>query len=447
MLTSILIGLLGLGLVVIVHEYGHLLAAQAVGVGVDVFSVGWGKSLIRFKRKNIEYRISILPIGGFVRMKGEAALREAAANNDVIRDIPHGFFSAASWKRVIIAFGGPLANIIAAFLIFTVILLLGFTMYTQPNKIVLASEFEDDLFPADAAGLQSGDMIIGINDQSIEYFHEIREQLLTLNEDTLLLTIDRNGERLQLRAHPQLNASVGIVQLGVYPWAEPIIDFVEAGSGADVAGLMANDRILTVNDLPINHSIAFTHAILQESAVRVSYMRNGMRFETVLTIGSGRDDAPVSGIVFQAIEMQGGGLSVGHAMQSALQEISQIITLTGRGVAALFSGMRVTDAVAGPIQLTTLIGDAAKSGSNDGFWSSARLFFHFIALLNVALCIMNLLPIPVLDGGQIVLYGIESFRRKKFRARSIIRYQWVGGIFVGLLLILALTSDFLFILR
>ena len=212
MITSILIGLFGLGIVVTIHEYGHLIAAKSVGVGVQVFSLGWGKKIFGFERAGTEYRISMFPIGGYVRLKGEEALADACAKNaQSIAHIDSGFFSVAAWKRIIIASGGPIFNIIAACITFTTIFSIGYNMATYDNRIVLVSEFDQNRYAADDAGMQSGDRIISINGHDVDYFFHIREHILSAHTNEVAILLKRNSNQITVHARAQFNNESGQV--------------------------------------------------------------------------------------------------------------------------------------------------------------------------------------------------------------------------------------------
>ena len=202
---------------------------------------------------------------------------------------------------------------------------------------------------------------------------------------------------------------------------------------------------MTLNGEPIKHSVDFNRLIRLHSLVNLTVERNGQVQQIALTTGEDKDGHPETGITFLATSAEVKSMNIARAAAKAFQEITRIFALTVRGIISIFSGARFTNVVAGPIQLTSVIGEVAKSGSEEGVWSVMRLFFNFLAIINVALCFMNLLPVPILDGGQIVLYAYEALRRKQINPRVIMRYQQIGVMCVLLLLVLALMSDFIFL--
>ena len=166
MVLIIVFGVIGFGIMVFVHELGHFLAAKRVGIQVETFSLGWGRKLVGFDYKGTNYRISMIPFGGYCRMKGEDPFRAEEA------DGKGGFFAAAPWKRIVVSAAGPTANVLFAVLVLTMIWWIGFKTYTESNRIVLASEYPlsgiQGETPASRAGLQTGDRITAVDGKTIQ---------------------------------------------------------------------------------------------------------------------------------------------------------------------------------------------------------------------------------------------------------------------------------------
>ena len=447
--VNICIGLMGLGLVVMVHELGHLIAAKLAGIGVDIFSLGWGRKLIGRKIGETEYRISLFPIGGFVRLKGEYALLVAHhQKNDTIEQVPGGFFSANPWKRVMVALGGPVANLILALFIFTIVYSFGYRTETYSNRIVLTSSLGSAIvMPADEAGLQNGDRIVQINDVKTSYFNEIREQVFAAGSKAFQVIYERNGQQYSTEITPRINRETGVPQIGIYPWVDLKISQVAKHSGADVAGLKVGDTVLAINGQPVSHSIEFTLIIDDLNEAVIQYLRNGVISETIMVIGENENQVAESGIQFAPLYYRVPSAGLMQAIGKGGRQIWQVFSYTILGIGALFAGADVTNVVAGPVRLTSTIGEITTDNLDQGLGMTIRIFFNFLALISVALCFMNLLPIPALDGGQILLYLVEGVTRIRFSPRLIVRYQLIGAIMIAALLILALTSDVLYLFR
>ncbi|MDR1637306.1 MAG: site-2 protease family protein, partial [Treponema sp.] len=179
-ITKILLGLIGLGVVVFVHELGHFLAARLVGIGVEAFSIGWGRPVLKKKFRDVEYRLGVFPLGGYCKMRGENEFQEAWENRRrEIPPTPGTFFGASPFRRILVAFGGPFFNILFAVLVLSVIWGAGFEVSTLGNRIVLASGLgvSGEIYPADEAGLETGDRIISINGVDTPYYHDIQENI------------------------------------------------------------------------------------------------------------------------------------------------------------------------------------------------------------------------------------------------------------------------------
>jgi regulator of sigma E protease len=177
MVLIIVFGVIGFGIMVFVHELGHFLAAKRVGIQVETFSLGWGRKLVGFDYKGTNYRISMIPFGGYCRMKGEDPFRAEEA------DGKGGFFAAAPWKRIVVSAAGPTANVLFAVLVLTMIWWIGFKTYTESNRIVLASEYPlsgiQGETPASRAGLQTGDRITAVDGKPIANFQDLFEAVAT----------------------------------------------------------------------------------------------------------------------------------------------------------------------------------------------------------------------------------------------------------------------------
>jgi regulator of sigma E protease len=454
MILQILIGLIGLGLVVFVHEAGHLLVAKLVGIEVEAFSIGWGKRLAGFTFRGTEYRISLIPLGGYCKMKGEAALQQAFENDeDVIRQDEGAFYTARPWKRILVLLAGPAMNLLFAIIVLSVIWYSGFTIHTFGNRIVLESQYPltatSGTYPATQAGLKTGDTILSINGNTISDFRDL-EQAVSPNPDTRLsFTVRRpNGSVQKLSVVPALNKTTGAGRIGVYPWIDPVVSVVSGPAKA--AGIQPGDQIIAVNGTPVAQSIQYQQLIDKagSGSVALTVLRNGTRKTLPLTLKSASGTAqPDPGIRFKGLSVRTPRLNPAQAVAKGTQETFRTLALTVKGIGLLFRGVNITDAVAGPVRITYLVGEAATQGFATSVSAGFTSFFNFLALLSVVLFFMNLLPIPLLDGGQIVLSGIEGITHRPLKPRYVHRYQLVGVVIVFLLIFFAFFNDILYFVR
>lgn len=445
MFLTIVVGLIGLGLVVTVHEAGHLIAAKLTGVEVEAFSVGWGRTLVSRTWKGTDYRLSLFPLGGYCKMKGETSFQRAVEENSTeLPKEPGSFYAASVPRRIAILIAGPAANFVFAMIVLSMIWFFGFSFETFENRIVVAADYEQtDDSPAVEAGLETGDRIVAIDEQETPYFRNIQQEIATSAGETITLDLVRDGESTSLEATPELDRNTGAGVLGIAPWIEPVV--AQADGSASVAGLESGDRILAVNGEPTPHSLAFSAAIQEGGAsAEVRYERDGEENTTRLAPDSSEEGRRIAGITFETVTADSPDYAFFPAIGRGTEEAFSTLALTVRGIATLFRGVDLTQAVAGPARIVYLTGEVASQGFSVGFGAGISSLFNFLSLLSVILCFMNLLPIPVFDGGQIVISLVEAIRRKSLSPRALQRYQMIGAFMVFALLIFAITADVIF---
>ena len=444
---TILIGVFGFGIMVFVHELGHFLAAKAAGIEVEVFSLGWGKKMVGFTRGGTSYQISWFPIGGFCKLKGEEAITQAAAREK------SSFYAASPAQRIMVALAGPFANILFAVLVLSIIWWSGFAVYSDDNRIILASEYGfadgDGPSPAEKADLRTGDRIIAINDEPVKHFQDILESIAVSPEEELRLVLQRDTRRIVTTITPALDYQTGSGRIGVYAWRDPVAGEVEPGGSAFLAGLREGDIILRLDDIEIRHTMDIFRVLsAQPPSVEVTY-RRGERIEsTDLRLSYGEGGVPEWGLSFAVNVYSSPSLGPLGALQKGLAETWQTMTVTVKGIRLLLRGrdINVRNAVAGPLRITYYVGSVATSGFSLGFSEGFVSFFRFLCLLSVVLFIMNLLPLPALDGGQTLIFLLEIIMRRPVSPKIISRIQLFGFTVLIMLFVLITFSDILFFL-
>jgi regulator of sigma E protease len=455
-----IIGIIGLGIMVFIHELGHFVAAKLNGVGVETFSLGWGPKLVGFTRGGTSYRISWFPIGGYCKMKGELVPGLAGGGADAVKEAEAEprpekgtYLAAAPWRRIMIAAFGPLFNLVFAALIFMMIWWVGFTTYSADNRVILATDYSQDSFsqtpPATLAGLKTGDRITAINGTAVESFQDILENVSGSPGRQLAFTVQRNtdsgAQTLQLTMTPRLDKDSGSGQIGVYAWIDPVVDTVARGSASAIAGLRAGDRILSIDGRTILNTIELSQALKDRpSKASVAFARaREQQNATLVFVYDDKGNANLGlGFASQAYRSPRMG-PIGAAIKSG-EETWNTITLTLKGFGLLFQGINLRNAVAGPVRIVYYIGETAKNGFEIGIGAGLVYTFRLIALLCVVLFLMNLLPIPATDGGQIIIFIVEAIRQKPLRPRLIWQLQLIGFTLLIGLLVFALFNDTLF---
>ena len=450
LIYKILLGLIGLGIVVFVHELGHFLAARLMGIDVEAFSIGWGKPLLKKKIGAVEYRLGLFPLGGYCKMKGENDYEEVYRQNlEGVNAEKGSYFAAHPARRIVTCIAGPLFNLVFAALVLSVIWGIGFEVNTLGNRVVLVSDImPGSSNPADEAGLKTGDRIISAGGTKTETYNDIREIIALHPGKELPIKAERNGNVLDLTVKPVMEKSTGAGQIGIYFWTDPVIEKVVTGSPAEIAGLQSGDRILKINGIELPYTIALEKILDGKPPVlNIEFERNHQVLTASLIPLYGDSKSAGLGIVWKAIRYRTPSLSLPMAMAKGAAETWKTFTVSLTSLSLLFKGVDLTKAVSGPVRITYMVGDAAAEGFSQSIGAGISSMASFLSLISIALCIMNLLPLPILDGGMIILYLIEGIRGKPLHPRFISAFQTVGVVLIAGIMIFAFFGDILFLAK
>ncbi len=415
LVQSLLGFLLAMGILVAVHEYGHFYVARRLGVKVLVFSLGFGRLLWRHIGKDgVEYRLSLIPLGGYVRMLDEREGEVAEAERRF------AFNNQALWKRAAIVAAGPFYNFVLGFLFFYVVLLFGY-QDLRPEVAPTANS------PLAIAGLQKGDLITSIDQKPVLTMTQATTAFVeALGDGEAEIVVERKGQ--PLRYHLQLGQPLEISGqtdlyglLGLYlniPSLPAVIGGVVPDGPADLAGLKPNDKIIEINGQLIDgwrELYNTTRALVADQPVEVRVRRSQGETVTlsVTPTYSKTQNAVIMGIEAQQDEQF---IADSQAAFERLTLIEHYNPLQAIGVAAykvydnsllifrmigrLFTGQVKLSAMGGPITIADVSGKVLASGFVN--------FMYWLGILSVNLAVMNLLPVPVLDGGRLVGYAIEA---------------------------------------
>ncbi len=425
------------------HELGHFSVARLLGVGVSKFSVGFGKTLYsyRSRRSGTEYVLGVLPFGGYVKFIDE---REDHVDP---RDLPYAFNRQKLWVRAAIVIAGPGANFILAIFFYWLVFGIGVPGvepvigYVEPGS------------SAEAVGLQRGDRIARVNGRKVRSWGEHRYYLLNQVEAGKTLTfaivtptgrnktVSIESSRLQ---SGQLNPLVLEEQIGVLPRLAPIVGTLIAGEVADASGIKVNDRFMVVDGITINgwRDVVKTISSRPEQATRVSVLRNGS-LKTIVVVPKaihsldsvvGRIGVGPANHVNVVVR-----LGAGEAINRAVEATWLLSKLTVGMIVQMVQGKESTKNIGGPLSIAKYAGASAQYGFT--------AFLTFLAILSISLGILNLLPIPVLDGGHLVYFIIEAIKGGPVSEAFMYRSQQLGFAVLAVLISFALYNDVLNIFK
>ncbi len=445
-LFSFLIGLISIALMVSVHELGHFIGARLSGITVETFAIGWGKAIRTWRRNGIEYRINFFPLGGYCKLKGAEDL--IAAQTDADSELlasPGSLFSARPLMRIFTYLAGPLMNILFAVFLFIPFFLLPYSAYQDSAKVIVTSSYPElygmETNAAEEGGMLSGDVILEINDTSVRSFQDISAFMSSYSGgEALKVEIARDCDILTLSVTPVESPS-GRYLLGVAAALPPTIADIDEISPEAVAGLKAGDTIISLNGKETPFMADLLTGYLNEPGVltvEVECEDGSRRILSYTPEVDGNGKALIRMSFLRNIVTRE-GQTLPEAFISSLEETAQMAGETVTLFGDLVTGeMKVSESLAGPLRISYVIGETLNSGM--------RSFFQLLAMVSISLGIANLLPLPALDGGAIMLSFIEWIRGKRLSARIYMKYQSVGLAILALLILFVLFSDALFFL-
>jgi regulator of sigma E protease len=423
---SIVAFLFVLGVMIFIHELGHYAVAKLLGIRVDVFSLGFGRRLIGFTRGDTDYRISLLPLGGYVKMAGEHY------DDDLLGE-PGEFMSHPKRHRFAVAVAGPLMNVALALILVTVTFILGIPTAKHLREPAVIGTIAADS-PAQQAGLKIQDTIVAIDGQPIRTWQEAELEISISANQELILSIERNGKVFDQSVMTSVTEGMEIGTIGASPFIPFIVADVGPESPAARAGLQPNDEIIQVS-IGEKTSRGFNDsAELINSAeglpLQFEVHRGSQVFD--MTIAPEQMDGRWRiGTTVQILELEKYGFF--EALSRSVERNYRLTMLTFDVVGRIFTGRTSLKAMSGPIEIARFSGMAAAMGGTQ--------LLNFMALVSLQLGIFNLMPIPILDGGVIALLGIEGLIRRDLSMRFKERIFQVGFVFLILLMGIVIFND------
>lgn len=443
-MITILAFLVTLGILITVHEYGHYQVARWCGVKVLRFSIGFGKALVskRLGKDNTEYTLAVLPLGGYVKMLDE---REGPVDP---ADLPRAFNRQPVWKRIAIVSAGPAANLILAIALYWVLFIQGVT-----GMKPMLGEIAADT-PAAQAHIKSGQIIKSIADTPVTTWQDVRWVLLNQTfktSDVDIETSDGNDlylYRLSLAGLSKEDIDENFLEkLGLTPFRPQMpanIGEIIKGSVAEKAGLKAGDKIVSVNDVKVAQWEDFVSIIRQNPGKPISLklVREGKPLEVSVVPDATKEHGQLIGRIgagyrINESEMKDLLIEVKYSPLAALGQATQKTWDTSlfslKMLGSMITGEASWKGLSGPVTIANYAGQSAQIGF--------KAFIGFLALLSISLGVLNLLPIPVLDGGHLLYYMVEILKGSPVSDKVMEVGQRIGFAVLGLLMACAFYND------
>lgn len=442
---SILAFMVALGILVLVHEWGHYIVAKLSGVWVEKFSIGFGPKIIGFSKNGTDYRIAPIPLGGYVKLYGQDPLEDAEGDEEKAKEIakdPRSFISKPISAKLATVIAGPAMNLILCFLIMPLVFMFG---RMQP-KVLDEKPVVIDVVkgsPADKAGIVSGDEILKFNGEEVKTWQEVILKVSLHPNAEVELELKHDG-KLQKRkltlsqdkAKKQLVGYAGLEPLNFFA-DDPVIHDISANSAAEKAGFKAGDRVVEMNGEVVKYWSQMTKLVQQSKGEELSIkVKRGDDVVDLKAAPVYHEDAKKYLLgVTKKLDMslfakkQYGFV---EAVKLGAKENFKLIGLTVDVLKRLFTRDLSVKSLGGPIQIAKATSAAAESGVGE--------FLYLLAFLSIQLGILNLLPIPVLDGGHVVFMAIEGIRRKPLSPK-IRQISTQVGMFMLLFLMVVVTVN------
>ena len=414
-----------LGVLVFVHELGHFLAARRLGVRVLTFSLGFGPKLLKIRRGDTEYCVSAIPLGGYVKMAGENP-------DDPRTGRPDEFLSKTKWERFQILIMGPAMNIILAVVVMAIVLAQGAEVpiyQDQPPVVGAVSPGS----PAERAGIRRGDRILTIAGDEVETWDDLFLAVGTRPDRDVDLTLLRDGQTQSVSVRTVSETRFEIGNIGVLPDINPIVASVIAGEPAERAGLKAGDIVVAVNGERMVTRTQFIEAISRNGGKEIDLTIE--REEQQLHIAATPEQRGDRGMLGVYVSEPTRSFTPGpfEAIQLSVERNIEFGGLIFKTLGGLFVGETSPRQLMGPVAIAQLSGESAQAG-----WIA---LFTLMASISLNLGLLNLLPIPVLDGGHILIMGLEGVARRDFSMAVKEKMLLAGFVVLMMLMVTVIYND------
>jgi regulator of sigma E protease len=431
-MTTLLSFLFVLGVLVFIHELGHFLLCRWNGVRVITFSLGFGPKLLKVQRGDTEYCISAIPLGGYVKMAGENPDDPQTGADDE-------FMAKSKWQRFQILIAGPAMNILLAVVLLAAILMRGADVLAYLDQPAVVGAVQEGS-PAERAGILPGDTITKFGTADVRTWEHLDMAVAARPEREVDVTIIRNGSPQQLKVRPDLtelrtrtDARFEVGTIGVLPDVYPSVDYPQAGSPAEAAGFKRGDVILAVDGKRMVFRSMVVEQISKkpEQPVEFRIRRDGIEQTITVTPRKEGETARIGMFMLEATRS-----FKPSPVEAIVMSVQRNIEMSGMILGTLkdlFTGEASPKQLMGPVGIAQLSGESAQAG-----WIA---LLGLMASISLNLGLLNLMPIPVLDGGHIFIMAIETISRRDFSLQMKEKMLFVGFVLLMTLMVTVIYND------
>jgi regulator of sigma E protease len=424
--TSVFAFIFVLGVLIFVHELGHFLMARRIGVRVLTFSLGFGPKLLSFRRGDTEYCLSAIPLGGYVKMAGENPedTRTGAADE---------FLSKTKWQRFQVLVMGPVMNILLALFVMAFVLYQGAQVPAFEQQPVVIGTFSENSAAA-KAGLKAGDRILVIDGHPVDNWEQFSMLIVGKARREVTIGYSRNGQAANVTVVPDAQGKFEMGDIGIQPLVHPEVLAVEPGEPAAAAALQKGDVVLAAGseaDVSRDRLVALIKA--HEGQALPLKIRRGGSIQTISVVPRKIGDTVMIGAqlsVYETRTIEPGPL---EAVTLSFQKNWEWTKLIVQTLGGLFTRETSVKQLMGPVAIADLSGSAAQAG-----WIQ---LFSLMAMISLNLGLLNLMPIPVLDGGHIFILALEGLARRDFSMKVKEKMLLAGFVLLLMLMVTVIYND------
>jgi regulator of sigma E protease len=431
-MTTVLAFLFVLGVLIFVHELGHFVVARWHGVRVHTFSLGFGPKLVKFRRGDTEYCVSAVPLGGYVKLAGETV-------DDTRTGLPDEFLSKSKWVRFQVYLAGPIMNLLLAVVVLAIVLAQGadVPVYEQ-SAPVIGSVAPNS--PAEAAGLRPGDRVISVDGRPVATWDELMLGVVLKANQPIAVTALRDEQRIDVSMTPDSLGRYEVGDLGVRPVFRPEVRGVTPGEPADRAGFRRGDVIVAVGGTRQPTQDIVIDRIQNSANTPLPFVleRDGTEVQ-LSVVPEGAPGSALIGVHLSPYEVNEIDPNFLQAMGMSVERNWDNARLIGRTLRGLVTRDTPVRQLMGPLAIADLSGSAAQLG--------LLPLLSLMAMISLNLGLLNLMPVPVLDGGHIAILAVEGLARRDLSVRVKERILMAGAAVIVLLMVTVIYNDISRLLR